>query len=447
MSYQFPALTVPVELPMATADDPQIALRRTLRISLIVVGVFVFGLIAMASFIQTRGAAIGSGRVSVESSVKRIAHPTGGVIAQVFVKEGDRVRKGDPILRFDDTVSGGNAATLGQSLEQLLASQARLIAERDGQSDIRFPAQLTEKPTPSALAAMEEARRQFAVRRQLRGAEQAAYRERIHQAQQEIAATGAQRSAAGKQAALVRPELKAMRELYDRRLVTMNRLNQTERTAVELEGSVATYGANIAQTRARIAEIQQSAVEAEQAARNQAAQELANVTAQLGDQRIRSLATSDAADRSLIRAPYAGVVERLDGVSVGAVVAPTKTVAEIVPDTEPLIVDVNVRPDDIDQIHKGQPAIVNFTALNRQSTPELHGEVYYVAMEPTVDERTGASFFSVRVKVSDAEMRKLGKAKLKSGMPAETFFQTSRRSLLSYLLKPLADQFNRAFRE
>ncbi|MGC6401653.1 HlyD family type I secretion periplasmic adaptor subunit [Sphingomonas sp. FW199] len=428
-------------------DDPQIALGRSLKIGLWLIGAFIVAMVAMAFFIQTTGAVIGAGKLSVESSVKQVAHPTGGVIAELFVREGDRVRKGQPIMRFDNTVSGGSANTLGQSVEQLLAAQARLTAERDGAGSISFPAALTTNPSPSAQAAMAEAQRQFSVRMQLRSAERASVRERINQAEQEIASISAQRASAERQTALIEPELEAVQSLYARKLVTITRLNQMERTAAELRGASASYASNMAQVRARIGELRQMAVEAEQNARNVAAQELANVQAQMGDQKIRSLAASDASERSLLRAPYNGVIDKLQFSTVGGVVPPTQTIMEVVPDNEPLIVEVSIDTADVDQLRMRQSAVVRLSAFNMQTTPELTGEVYYIAAERSTDERSGVAFYPVRIRISRQELARLGDLKLRPGMPVEAFVQTGRRSLLSYLTKPLLDQFNRAFRE
>ena len=126
---------------------------------------------------------------------------------------------------------------------------------------------------------------------------------------------------------------------------------------------------------------------------------------------------------------------------------PAQTIMEIVPDREPLIVDVAVSPTDIDQLHIGQPAVLRFAAFSAQSTPELTGELFYIGADRKSDERTGATFFEARLRVPESEVQKLGNLKLKVGMPVEAYMQTGRRSLMSYLLKPLVDQFNRAFRQ
>ncbi len=433
--------------PAYALDDPQRALDRSLRQAILLVAILVIAIALMASVIRLTGAVIGTGKLSVESSVKRVAHPTGGVIAQLFVREGDRVRKGQPIMRFDNRVSGNSAATLGQSLEQLLAAEARLTAERDGAATVRYPPALTSATSQTARLAIAEADRQFATRRALRTTEQGAIRERIVQAQQDVAATQAQLVGAENQRTFLTPELEALRGLYARQLVTVARVNQLERTAAELNGTIASLRARIAEKRARIAELRQSAVEAERNARVQAGQELANVVAQLSDQRVRSIAVSDASERSLLRAPYDGVVDNLAFQTVGGVVPPTQTIMEIVPDSEPLIVDVAVSPTDIDQLHDGQAAIIRFPAFSAQTTPELTGEIFYIGADRKNDERSGATFFDVRLRVPEAEVRKLGGLKLKVGMPVEAYMQTGKRSLLSYLVKPLVDQFNRAFRQ
>jgi HlyD family secretion protein len=433
--------------PPLAYDDPQRALDRSLHQALLLVAALIVAIALMASVIKVTGAVIGNGKLSVESSVKRVAHPTGGVIAQLFVREGDHVRKGQPNMRFDNRVSGDSAASLGQSLEQLLAAEARLTAERDGSAIVRYPSALSASSGASARLAVAEADRQFAARQSLRATEQEAIRERIVQAQQDVAATSAQLVGAENQRSFLTPELEALRGLYARQLVTVARVNQLERTAAELNGTIASLRARIAEKRARIAELRQSAVEAQRNSRVQAGQELANVVAQLGDQRVRSIAASDASERSLLRAPYDGVVDNLAYQTVGGVVPPAQTIMEIVPDSEPLIVDVAVSPTDIDQLHDGQPATIRFPAFSAQTTPELTGSIFYIGADRKNDERSGATFFDVRLRVPESEVQKLGTLKLKVGMPVEAYMQTRKRSLLSYLVKPLVDQFNRAFRQ
>lgn len=446
MNYQLPSTFVVDDEP-ELFSNPEIALRRSVRISLIAVGALFFCMFLLAAVIQTRGAVIGQGEVTVESRVKQIAHPTGGVIAQMFVKEGDRVRKGQQLMRLDSTVSATSAAKMGDSVDQLLAARARLLAERDGRASIDWPVELTQNPTAAARQAMAEEQQLFEARRRARAGEQAQYAERIRQAGEEIRALQAQTLAANKQSRLIEPERDSVRSLYERKLVTISRLNQLERTAVDLEGTAASLTAQIAQTRARVAELRQLSIQAEQAARAEAGNLLADVQARLNDQQVRSVTAVDTFDRSLLRAPYAGVVDKMTYTTVGGIVPPMQTIMQIVPDSDRLTVEVRISPYDIDQVHVGQKAVVRFTAFNLQTTPELTGTVARVAPERTVEERTGNSFYKLEVEIDEQQMRRLGKLQLKPGMPVESFVQTEKRSLLSYITKPLRDQFNRAFRE
>ncbi|MEO8724214.1 MAG: HlyD family type I secretion periplasmic adaptor subunit [Sphingobium sp.] len=428
-------------------EDPQVHLQRNLRLGLIVIGVLLFGLVVLGGLIGINGAVIGSGEVTVESRIKKIAHPTGGVIAAVFVHEGDRVKKGASLMRLDTTVAGVNASMSGLTLQQLYASKARLTAERDGSPAIEFPPELAGNPGPAAKMAMDEANRLFALQRQADANEQAQIHERIHQTEREIGSLQAQAQASRKQRTLITPELAGLRQLHEKGLVTINRLNQMERTAVELDGGTASYDSQIAQARAKIAEIRQSGFQLDQDAKTKAGQELSQVLSMLNDQKVRSVTAQDTLDRSILRAPHDGVIDKLAYSTIGGVIPPAQTIMEVVPDNDNLTVETKISTADIDQMRIGQPATLHFSAFNAQTTPQLNGKVTHVAADRTTDERTGVSYYKVIIEVSPAELARLGALKLVPGMPVETFVQTGERSLLSYLTKPLRDQFSRAFRE
>jgi HlyD family secretion protein len=141
MSYQLPATVSTGTDLVPVIEDPQEGLRRSFKAGLITIGLLLFGLFALAAIIGTQGAVVGAGEVTVESRVKKIAHPTGGVISAVYVREGQHVKKGDVLMRLDDTVTGTSASASGETFEQLTAAAARLTAERDGawpRSDFRL---------------------------------------------------------------------------------------------------------------------------------------------------------------------------------------------------------------------------------------------------------------------------------------------------------------------
>ena len=245
---------------------------------------------------------------------------------------------------------------------------------------------------------------------------------------------------------LIEPERQGVKDLWDKQLVTINRLNQLERTAVDLDGNVGSLQAQIAQARARITEAQEQSIQLSETRRVQAGTELAQVNTALNQQQLRSVAASDQQDRSEIRAPYTGVIEKIAFAAIGDVVRPAEPIMEIVPDRDTFVVEAMISPADIDQTMKGQLARVRFTSFNRPTTPEIIGKVTYVATDRSENPESKQSFYMVRIEVDQAAVKKEGLV-LRSGMPAEVYIETGNRSMLSYLTKPFMDQFMRAFRD
>ena len=438
-------IPAPPSSPVAKADtdsgltpDPRQSLRHYQRIGLALLALLLLSLLLAASLVRMSGAVVGQGELVVASKVKTVTHPEGGVIAALLVKEGDRVRAGDPLIRFDSSVTEVSAAMSDMSLDQLLARRERLRAERDGLTVLRFPA------TASA-AAMDE-QRLFALRRAALSGEQAQLRERMRQREQQIANYQAQIAAYRQQAALIEPERQGVRDLWERRLVTINRLNELERTAVSLQGSIAALQADIAQARAGIAEIRQQSIQLTQQHRSEAATLLSETEQRIAEQRQRAAGATDSFERSTVRAPASGIVDQLTYTTIGSVIPPAQPILRIVPQG-PLEVEARIPPTGIDQLHKGQSARIGFPAFNRQTTPEIHGTLDFVSAERIDDPHTRQSYYIVRIALPPAELQRLDGLKLVPGMPAEVYLETGSRSLLSYLFKPLADQFARAFRE
>jgi HlyD family secretion protein len=237
-----------------------------------------------------------------------------------------------------------------------------------------------------------------------------------------------------------------VQELWDKQLVTINRVNQLERTAVDLEGSIAALQSQIASTRAQITETSERAIQLGETRRAEAGQELAQVNTALNQQQLRSVAAVDQQDRSEIRSPYTGTVEKIAFAAVGEVVRPAEPIMELVPDADHMVIEATVSPADVDQVSIGQRARVRLSSFNRTATPEIDGKVVYVAADRSEDPDGRQSFFMDRIEVDQREVAREG-FKLRSGMPAEVYIETGDRSLLSYLFKPLRDQLARAFRD
>lgn len=423
----------------APQADP--ALLRALRIAAGLFGV----ILLLAALVPIGGAVIGNGQVDAESYVKRIAHPSGGVITQILVANGDHVEKGALLLRLDDTVTGADATYSGRTVDQLLAQRARLEAERLGARTIAFPAELTSAGSDSANKAMGDERRLFASRQAEEHQMRAQLAARTDQYREQIRGFEAQIDALDHQRVLIQPEREGIRELWERKLVTISRLNQVERTAADIDGSIGALRAQVAQTRARMTEISEQSIQLGETRRLQAASDLAQVNTALNEQRLRSVAARDQRDRSEIRAPYSGTIEKLVYTAVGEVVRPAEPIMEIVPDSDAMVIEAAISPADIDQVRSGQEAQVRFTSFNRATTPEIAGKVAYVATDRSQTADGKSAFFMVRITVNQADLKRLGLA-LRAGMPAEVHIGTGSRSFLSFASKPLRDQFARAFR-
>lgn len=403
-------------------------------------------ILVLAAFVPIGGAVLGSGTVGVESRVKRIAHPFGGVISEILVRNGQHVEAGTLLIRLDDKVTGADATYSSLTVEQLLAQRARLEAERVGASSIAFPPELTRASTESARKAMADELRLFRMRITEEGQLRGQLSARIAQLNAEITSIRAQINSMERQRTLIEPERAGVKELYDQDLVTINRLNQMERTAADIDGRIASLNAQIAQTQSQIVETQGRAIQLGQTRRVEAGTELGRVLAALNEQRVRSVSAGDQQNRSEIRAPYSGTVEKIAFAAMGEVVRPAEPIMEIVPDEDQMVVEAAVSPADIDQVRKGQKARVRFTAFNLATTPEIEGKVAYVATDRSDNPDTRQSFFTVRIEVDQASVRREGLV-LRSGMPADAHIETGKRSMLSYVTKPITDQLARAFRD
>ena len=438
-------MTVANDLLASPAYDPDAMLPIRVRRARIALAAMVLGLGGLAAFLPMGAAVIAPGQIGVESRIKRVAHPYGGTIAEIFVSNGQHVRKGDKLIRLDDKVSGGDADLSHLSVDQLLAQRARLEAESTGTAHIAFPALLTQRNDPGAIRAMADEQRQFAIHRGETAGLIAQLQARIAQYEQQIRSQQAQVEALRRQAGLIEPELRGLRELYDKQLVTITRKNQLERTSVSIDGEAASLEANMAEARSRISEARAQILEATQKKHSDAGALLAQVNAALNQQQSKSLSSTDMHDRSLLVAPYDGVIDKLAFSAAGDVIRPAETILEVVPDKDQLVVEAAIAPTDIDQVRNGQPVRIKFTSLNSTATPELTGRVIFVAPSRTSDPDGHNSFFPARIMIDGDALKRHSTLRLRPGLPAELFIETGSRSMLSYLTKPLRDQFDRAF--
>lgn len=403
---------------------------------------------SLAAVTELSGAVIATGRLVVDSGVKKVQHPTGGVVRQIFVREGDAVKAGQVLIRLDETVTRANLAIVTKSLDELEARLARLEAERDGADHIAFPSSLASlQDDPEIGSAMRGEQSLFEFRRQARAGKKAQLGERLAQLSEEASGLTEQRDAKSQEIKLIGFELDGMRKLWQGKLVSIDRITALERDAVRLEGEHGQLTAAIAQSKGHASEIRLQIIQIDQDLRSEVATELRDIQAKLSEFVERKVSAEDELKRIDIRSPQAGVVLQLGVHTVGGVISPGEVIMQIVPVTDDLTVEARVAPQDIDQLTSGQSATLRLSAFNQRTTPELNGTVSKISADLSVDERSGAGFYTVHVVLPRTELARLKGLTLAPGMPVEVFFSTSSRTMLSYLVKPLADQIERAFRE
>ena len=427
-----------------------ISIQRYVIVGAFIVLVATFGVGGWAATSQLSGAVIGQGVVVVDSSVKKVQHATGGIVGELRVREGDHVDAGDILIRLDETQTLANATIVTQSVDELLARQARLEAERDNIDDITFQKALLERnrQDSSERAHVINAERiLFNLRREARAGQKAQFRERSAQLLEEIKGYTGQADAKQKEIDLIQKELEGVRTLWQKNLVPITRLTSLERDAARLEGERSQLTGAIAQSKGKIAEIQLQMIQIDQDLRTEVGKDLIDTRAKLSELAERKTAAVDQLKRIDIRAPQSGRVHQLAVHTVGGVIAPGEQIMLVVPDSDALAIEVKISPRDIDQVYFGQTATMRFAAFNQKTTPEIEGAVTMVSADLTQDQRTGASYYMVRVALKSEELAKLGASKVVPGMPVDVFMKTTGRTAFSYLTKPLMDQAGRAFKE
>jgi HlyD family secretion protein len=435
-------------LPAAAPESSRYSIHRHLLAGGLIVLLLAGGVGGWAATTQIAGALIAQGSVVVDSNVKKVQHPTGGVVGKLNVQDGDRVKAGDILVQLDDTVTRANLAIVTKGLDELAARKARLEAERDGAESVTFPRMLLAhaEDAPVAIAIANE-RKLFELRRTARLGQKAQLRQRITQLQDEISGQTAQQEAKAREITLIGKELEGVRELWKNNLVQITRLTALERDAARLEGERAQLIAAVAQTKGKISETELQIIQIDSDLSSEVAKDMREVDAKYGEFVERKVAAEDQLKRIDIRAPQDGVVLESKVHTVGGVISAGDAIMLIVPESDNLQVEAKINPRDIDQIQVGQPAMLRFSAFNLRTTPEINGTITRIAADATADQRTGQTYYNTRIAMTKGEIARLGEVKLIPGMPVEAFVQTGERSVMSYLIKPLQDQFMRAFRE
>ena len=415
------------------------------------VGLFIFFLVFgvfgfWAGFAPLDGAARASGVVTVGSYTKVIQQLEGGIVGEILVRNGDVVAAGDPLLMLDNTQP---LAQLGIGKAQFVAlksREARLLAESSGSESISFPAVLVQTGS-DAIAEMASESQIFLARKAARDGEVEVLEQREDQLASQVNGLEALRTSKLELAASFSEELIDVRELLEEGFADKQRLRELERSYSSYTGEAADLTANISTTQMQIGEARLQILQQDKNFLTEVVNELGEVRTQLKDAEERMIALQDVVRRTSITAPVDGIVTGMQVHTVGGVVQSGADIAEVVPQSEELIIEANVSPIDIDRVTIGQEATISFSAFSSGLVPNIYGNVIGVSADRLIDQTNGAPYYLARVEVNPEGMRDMGDLVLVPGMPAEVFINTGTRTFLQYVFKPFTTALSRSFIE
>jgi HlyD family secretion protein len=409
--------------------------------------VLIGGIGGWAATMTFSGAVIAVGSLVVESNVKKVQHPSGGIVDQLFVREGDRVQAGDLLLHLDETMTRASLVIITDNLDEQTARKARLEAERDDAPQVDFSAFTNRKDERKIARLLAGEQKLFEFRRQTATGQKAQLKERVLQSREEIEGLKSQAESKAREIGFIQAELKGVTELWAKNLIPITRLMSLQRDAARLEGERGALLAAMAQTKGKISETELQILLIDQQMKSEVARDLGEVRAKSTELEERKVAAEDQLRHVDIRAPQDGIIHQLAVHTVGGVIAQGEPIMLIVPVADFLRVEARISPNEIDQVQPGTRATLRFTSFNQRTTPQIDGEVTRISADTAQDTKTGQPYYTIRIAFTVADVKRLGEVKLVPGMPVEAFIQTHERTVLSYLVKPMEDQLTRAFRE
>ena len=421
---------------------------RPARLGLWVLGIGFGGFLLWAGLAPLEEGVPTQGMVTIATKRKIIQHLTGGLVRKIYVKEGQFVKKGEPLIALDDSLVRANYEAVRQRYLTLRAMEGRLLAEQSGQSKITFhPDLLQEQNDPQVKQILSNQEQLFQARRQALASDMQADHEAVQGLQASLQGLDGALSSRKSQLQYIQEELKGIRDLVKEGYAPRNKQLDLERMAAEATGAIAETESNILRTNRQIAETRARAAQRVQEYRKEVEGTLADVRREVQSDQQRTKAAKDELDRMVIRAPEDGQVVGLVEQTVGGVIGPGQKLMDIVPQDEPLILEARVPPQMIDRIHKGLMADVRFSAFANSPALVVQGKVTSISSDVITDPRTGIPFYLGQIAITPEGVKQLGNHEMQAGMPAQVVFRTGERTVLTYLLHPFLQRLAASMKE
>ncbi len=406
----------------------------------------VFGVFGVwAAIAPLDGAAHAPGTVNVRSYSQVVQHLEGGIISEINAKNGDVVSAGEPLIVMDNTQSMAQLEIVNAQYTAAKAREARLIAERDKLSTVIYPSTL-DRSNSNVMQEIEAQDSIFQAQQDSLSGSIEVLEQRIEQLEAKKRGQTNLKATKEELAASFAEELSDVRELLTQGFADKNRLRELERNVASLRGDVSELETNISATDIEIGEARLQIIQTEREFHNDVVQILGETQTELKDLTERKNALQDIVSRTVVRAPVDGIVNGLQFHTVRGVIPPGTPIANIVPQSDELIVDAQVSLIDIDRVAIGMDATIRFSTFG-SAVPTITGKVINLSADRVMDEQTGMSYYLARVEVTPEGKEDLQDLILLPGMPAEVFINTGSRTFLQYLFKPFSNALARSFIE
>ena len=430
---------------------PEADSRRVLLAAVAIVVVFCGIFTAWGMIAPMYGAVHAQGTITVDSHRKTVQHLDGGIIQQILVREGDKVKEGQPLLILTSEQTRSYVDLYAGQVEQELAAMARLSAERNDAGSIAFPAQLTARRSdPTVAEVMNAEEKLFRARLEAYHSQVGIMRNQIDQIREEMKGVVKQQEENARELNVLEQQIASHRELIKNQYVTKTSLLELERVYAERAGNRARLAASLAEDGERVSELELKIANLKASRIQEAADELKKSQNRRHESEERQKAPSDTLKRLVVRAPITGTIVDLKVTTIGGVIAGREPLMDIVPENDRLIVEARLAVDDITDISLGQTADVMLTAYKASTTPPVAAKVIYIGADRlTAKGPTGAEFpyYPVHLEIDRNALKKAGVVQLQPGMSANVQIRTKARTAWDYLLSPLMQRYRKALRE
>ena len=422
---------------------------RLLRAMLFVIFVLVGGLFAWGGFAPMSGAVVADGAIKVESNRKSVQHLEGGIIRRIMVREGEKVIAGQPLLELDDTEPSATVNILTDNLNAMLVKEARLFAEASLRDSIDFPKELRQDRSEKTATLIRNELALFQSKRKMLLDQIALLKSQIEHASSATTSLQAQIGATEEGTRYMEEQLRAGEQLKAKHFLDNNALLELKEKLAQKREDLGEQKASLASQRQDISELELRIVNAKNDYARAADDELKEARKAIFEYQERVRPAQDMLQRKTITAPIGGQVIDLKATTIGGVIKPGDVILDIVPGMLDLILEVKIRPSDVDSVHVGQFAKVQLSAFNQRTTPMVDGTLTYLSGDALVDETgpRGESYYKAYIKTDPESVKQLGDLPLSPGMPVVAYVQTSPRTFFEYILSPLTSQLRRALTE